>query len=120
LWWARSAPSSVAALAEVAGLPRAVILSIAPKSVTGGVAMGISETLRADPSLTMVSVILTCMHRARLPGRYRGRRVRGYRHGPERVGDIPAGASRRDASGEVIAVAVRFCAVVMALRRKFF
>jgi len=47
------------ALAEVAGLPRAVILLIAPKSVTAGVAMGISETLHADPSLTVVSVILT-------------------------------------------------------------
>jgi putative effector of murein hydrolase len=46
-------------LAKVAGLPRAVILSIAPKSVTAGVAMGISETLHADPSLTAVSVILT-------------------------------------------------------------
>jgi len=41
------------------GLPRAVILSLAPKSVTAGVAMGISETLHADPSLTAVSVILT-------------------------------------------------------------
>ena len=54
-----SAIVSVVALAEVAGLPRAVILSIAPKSVTAGVAMGISETLHADPSLTVVSVILT-------------------------------------------------------------
>jgi predicted murein hydrolase (TIGR00659 family) len=54
-----SAIVSVVLLAEVAGLPRAVILSIAPKSVTAGVAMGISETLHADPSLTAVSVILT-------------------------------------------------------------
>jgi len=44
-------------LAEALGLPRAVILSLAPKSVTAGVAMGISETLHADPSLTAVSVI---------------------------------------------------------------
>ena len=50
---------SVVVLAEVAGLPRAVILSLAPKSVTAGVAMGISESLRADPSLTAVSVVLT-------------------------------------------------------------
>jgi predicted murein hydrolase (TIGR00659 family) len=54
-----SAIVSVVALAHLAGLPRAVILSIAPKSVTAGVAMGISETLHADPSLTAVSVILT-------------------------------------------------------------
>jgi putative effector of murein hydrolase len=46
-------------LADAAGLPRAVILALAPKSVTAGVAMGISEQLGADPSLTAVSVILT-------------------------------------------------------------
>src|SRR5216683_1256062 len=34
---------SVVLLAEAAGLPRAVVLSLAPKSVTAGVAMGISE-----------------------------------------------------------------------------
>jgi predicted murein hydrolase (TIGR00659 family) len=50
---------SVLLLAEAAGLPRAVILALAPKSVTAGVAMGISEQLGADPSLTAVSVILT-------------------------------------------------------------
>ena len=50
---------SVVLLAEAAGLPRTVILSLAPKSVTAGVAMGISETLHADPSLTAVAVVLT-------------------------------------------------------------
>ena len=50
---------SVVLLAEAAGLPRTVILSLAPKSVTAGVAMGISETLHADPSLTAVAVGLT-------------------------------------------------------------
>ncbi|MGA7805053.1 LrgB family protein, partial [Bradyrhizobium sp.] len=50
---------SVVVLAKLAGLPRTVILSLAPKSVTAGVAMGISESLHADPSLTAVSVILT-------------------------------------------------------------
>jgi predicted murein hydrolase (TIGR00659 family) len=50
---------SVVVLAEIAGLPRAVILSLSPKSVTAGVAMGIAEQLGADPSLTAVSVILT-------------------------------------------------------------
>ena len=54
-----TAVASVVLLAEVVGLPHAVILSIAPKSVTAGVAMGISETLHADPSLTAVAVILT-------------------------------------------------------------
>jgi predicted murein hydrolase (TIGR00659 family) len=50
---------SVVWLAEAAGLPRAVVLSLAPKSVTAGVAMGISESLHADPSLTAVAVVLT-------------------------------------------------------------
>jgi predicted murein hydrolase (TIGR00659 family) len=50
---------SVVALSEAAGLPRAVILSLAPKSVTAGVAMGIAESLGADPSLTAVSTVLT-------------------------------------------------------------
>jgi putative effector of murein hydrolase len=45
---------SVVVLAEAAGLPRAVVLSLAPKLVTAGVAMGISESLHADPSLTAV------------------------------------------------------------------
>jgi len=50
---------SVVVLAEAAGLPRGIILSLAPKSVTAGVAMGISESLHADPSLTAVAVVLT-------------------------------------------------------------
>jgi predicted murein hydrolase (TIGR00659 family) len=50
---------SVVWLAEIAGLPRAVVLSLAPKSVTAGVAMGISESLHADPSLTAVAVVIT-------------------------------------------------------------
>jgi putative effector of murein hydrolase len=50
---------SVVLLAEAASLPRTVILSLAPKSVTAGVAMGISESLHADPSLAAVSVVLT-------------------------------------------------------------
>src|SRR5665647_2219411 len=50
---------SIVLLAEAAGLPRNVVLSLAPKSVTAGVAMGISESLHADPSLTAVAVVLT-------------------------------------------------------------
>ena len=54
-----TAVASVVLLAEAAGLPREVVLSMAPKSVTAGVAMGIAESLHADPSLTAVAVILT-------------------------------------------------------------
>ena len=50
---------SVVLLAEAAGLPETVVLSLAPKSVTAGVAMGISQSLHADPSLTAVAVIVT-------------------------------------------------------------
>ena len=50
---------SVVWLAEAAGLPHGVVLSLAPKSVTAGVGMGIAEQLGADPSLTAVSVVLT-------------------------------------------------------------
>jgi predicted murein hydrolase (TIGR00659 family) len=50
---------SVVLLAQAVGLPRGVVLSLAPKSVTAGVAMGISESLHADPSLTAVAVVLT-------------------------------------------------------------
>ena len=41
------------------GLPRDVLLAVAPKSVTAAVAMGITQTLGGDPSLTAVLVILT-------------------------------------------------------------
>jgi predicted murein hydrolase (TIGR00659 family) len=50
---------SVVLLAEAVDLPRTVVLSLAPKSVTAGVAMGVSESLGADPSLTAVAVVLT-------------------------------------------------------------
>ncbi|MBB4380352.1 LrgB family protein [Bradyrhizobium sp. SBR1B] len=50
---------SVVLFAEAFGLPRAIILSLSPKSVTAGVAMGISESLNADPSVTAIAVVLT-------------------------------------------------------------
>jgi predicted murein hydrolase (TIGR00659 family) len=50
---------SIVLFAEAAGLPKDLILAMAPKSVTAGVAMGISETLGANPALTAVCVVLT-------------------------------------------------------------
>lgn len=41
------------------GLPREILVTLAPKSVTTPVAMGISETLGGIPSLTAVLVITT-------------------------------------------------------------
>jgi predicted murein hydrolase (TIGR00659 family) len=54
-----TAIASVVWLAQAFGLPRGVVLSLAPKSVTAGVAMGISESLGADPSLSAAAVVLT-------------------------------------------------------------
>ena len=54
-----SAIVSIVLLAKAWGLPRDVVLSLAPKSVTAGVAMGISESLNASPALTAVATVLT-------------------------------------------------------------
>jgi predicted murein hydrolase (TIGR00659 family) len=51
--------TAVVSVVLLAELPRDVVLSLAPKSVTAGVAMGIAESLHADPSLAAVAVILT-------------------------------------------------------------
>lgn len=50
---------SVMLFAEIAGLPREIVLALAPKSVTAGVAMGISETLGANPAITVIATVLT-------------------------------------------------------------
>lgn len=50
---------SVVLFAQAAGLPKDLVLAMAPKSVTAGVAMGISETLGANPTITAVCVVLT-------------------------------------------------------------
>jgi len=50
---------SVVLLAKAFALPDNIVLSLAPKSVTAGVAMGISDSLGADASLTAVAVVLT-------------------------------------------------------------
>lgn len=50
---------SAVGIALALGVPRDVVVSLAPKSVTAGVAMAISEGLRGEPALTAVLVILT-------------------------------------------------------------
>ncbi|MBN9584756.1 MAG: LrgB family protein [Afipia sp.] len=50
---------SVVLFAEAAGLPRDIVMALAPKSVTAGVAMGISETLGANPAITVIATVLT-------------------------------------------------------------
>lgn len=54
-----TAIASAVGLALLAGVPRDVLVSLAPKSVTAGVAMAISESLQGEPALTAVLVILT-------------------------------------------------------------
>jgi predicted murein hydrolase (TIGR00659 family) len=50
---------SAVVIARALGAPASVVTSIAPKSVTAAVAMGISGRLGGDPGLTAVLVILT-------------------------------------------------------------
>ena len=54
-----TALTSAILIASFLGAPPAVLVSLAPKSVTTGVAMGITEALGGDPALTAVLVILT-------------------------------------------------------------
>ena len=51
--------ASALLVARALGAPRAVLISLAPKSVTAGVAMAVSETLGGAPPLTAVLVIAT-------------------------------------------------------------
>jgi predicted murein hydrolase (TIGR00659 family) len=53
--------SSALLLGRTFGVPRDVIVSLAPKSVTTGVAMGIAQSLGGDPTLAAVIVMLTGM-----------------------------------------------------------
>jgi len=50
---------SAIAVAVALGVPRSVVISLAPKSVTAAVAMGISENLGGVPALTAVLVVFT-------------------------------------------------------------
>jgi predicted murein hydrolase (TIGR00659 family) len=53
--------ASALLLGQAFGIPRDVIVSLVPKSVTTGVAMGIAQTLGGDPTLAAVIVMLTGM-----------------------------------------------------------
>lgn len=46
-------------VARAFGVPHAVLVSLAPKSVTAGIAMAVSERLGGEPALTAVLVITT-------------------------------------------------------------
>jgi putative effector of murein hydrolase len=50
---------SAVAVAQLFGMPDAILVSLAPKSVTAPVGMGITEALGGDPSLTAILIMLT-------------------------------------------------------------
>jgi predicted murein hydrolase (TIGR00659 family) len=50
---------SVVTVAAMLGVPRDILVSLAPKSVTAGIAMAISESMGGKPALTAVLVIAT-------------------------------------------------------------
>jgi predicted murein hydrolase (TIGR00659 family) len=56
---AATAVVSVVAVAAALGVPREILVSMAPKSVTAGIAMAISESMGGRPALTAVLVITT-------------------------------------------------------------
>ena len=64
-----AASGSAMALAWTVGLPHEVVLSLAPKSVTAPVAMGIAERIGGIPALSAVFAVLTGMVGA-LSGKY--------------------------------------------------
>ncbi len=51
--------ASALLIAAAIGVPRVVLVSLAPKSVTAGVAMAVSQSLGGIPSLTAALVIVT-------------------------------------------------------------
>ncbi|HZW46253.1 MAG TPA: LrgB family protein [Microvirga sp.] len=50
---------SAVAVARWFDAPRSILISLAPKSVTAPVGMGITETLGGDPALTAILIMLT-------------------------------------------------------------
>jgi predicted murein hydrolase (TIGR00659 family) len=106
---------SAVGIALALGASRETVLSLAPKSVTTPVAMGISEQLGGIPSLTAVLVILTGITGAMIGGplldllRQRDRRARGFAVGIAAHGIGTARAFQDSA------VAGTFAGVAMAL-----
>ncbi len=50
---------SAVGIAQLFGIPKPILIALAPKSVTAPVGMGIAEALGGDPALTAILVILT-------------------------------------------------------------
>lgn len=54
-----TAIASVIGIGALLGLPKDVLIALAPKSVTAGIAMGITEQFGGEPALTAVMVVTT-------------------------------------------------------------
>ena len=114
--------ASAVGLLAAFGVPRAVIASMAPKSVTAAIAMAVSGSLGGDAALTSVLVILTGIFGAivALPLLARVRitddRARGFATGLAAHGIGTARAFQSSAlAGTFAAIAMALNAIVTAL-----
>jgi putative effector of murein hydrolase len=117
-----TAAASALAVAWAMGASDAVLVAIAPKSVTAGVAMSITEGLGGDPALTAVLVILTGMIGALVVTplmnalRIRDYRARGFAVGLASHGIGTARAFQVDpVAGTFAGIAIGLNAVMTAL-----
>ena len=123
------------ALGWAVGLPHDVVLSLAPKSVTAPVAMGIAEKIGGIPALSAVFAVLTGMIGA-LSGKYlfdalriandaAGYAARGFSLGTAAHGIGAARALHVDAdagayAGLALGMQVVLAAVLMPLMFRLF
>ncbi len=130
-----AAAGSAVALAWAVGLPHEVVLSMAPKSVTAPVAMGIAEKIGGIPALSAVFAVLTGMIGA-LTGKYlfdalrigtdaTGYGARGFALGTSAHGIGAARALHVDAdagayAGLALGLQVMLAALLMPLVFRFF
>ncbi|HSN31911.1 MAG TPA: LrgB family protein [Ideonella sp.] len=126
-----AAGGSAVALGWAMGLPGEVLRSLAPKSVTAPVAMGIAEQIGGIPALSAVFAVLTGLAGA-LSARYlfdrlgvREMAVRGFALGTASHGIGAARALQVDAdagayAGLALGVQVVFAALLMPLVARLF
>lgn len=125
-----AASASAVALAWALGLPHEVMLSMAPKSVTAPVAMGIADKIGGVPALSAVFAVLTGMVGAltgkylfdwlRVPAAGLGWTARGFALGTASHGIGAARALQVDAdagayAGLALGLQVLLAAVLMPL-----
>lgn len=126
-----AAAGSAVALAWAFGLPHDVLLSLAPKSVTAPVAMGIAERIGGVPALSAVFAVLTGMIGA-ISGRplfdllrVRSYAARGFALGTAAHGIGAARALQVDAeagayAGMALGIQVMLASVLMPLVARLF